>query len=81
VGYWDFLSVDWVVFGKDYVVVVLFSLRVLCFFLVVVLCNLWVLWNFRRRRYVMTLGLKCVVWLCCVWFCVGCLIWRLWVDF
>jgi hypothetical protein len=36
----------------------LYSLRLLYFFLAVVLYNLWVLWNFRRRRVVCVHALK-----------------------
>jgi hypothetical protein len=36
----------------------LYRLRVLYFFLAVVLYNLWVLWNFRRRRIVAVYALK-----------------------
>jgi hypothetical protein len=44
----------------------LYRLRVLYFFLAVVLYNLWVLWNFKRRRYVPTCSLKYEVRLCLV---------------
>jgi hypothetical protein len=44
----------------------LYRLRVLYFFLAVVLYNLWVLWNFRRRRHATTLSLKYAVRLCLV---------------
>jgi len=39
----------------------LYRLRVLYFFLAVTLYNLWVLWNFRRRRVVSAYALKHVV--------------------
>ncbi len=44
----------------------LYALRELYFFLAVVLYNLWVLWNFRRRRHVTTHSLKHAVRLCLV---------------
>jgi len=44
----------------------LYRLRLLYFFLAVVLYNLWVLYNFRRRRHVTTSGLKHAVRLCLV---------------
>jgi hypothetical protein len=44
----------------------LYRLRLLYFFLAVVLYNLWVLWNFRRRRVVCTCELKYKVRLCLV---------------
>jgi hypothetical protein len=44
----------------------LYRLRLLYFFLAVVLYNLWVLWNFRRRRVVSAHGLKHAVRLCLV---------------
>jgi|AGTN01.2.fsa_nt_gi Transposase DDE domain. len=42
----------------------LYRLRQLYFFLAVVLYNLWVLWNFRRRKHVRTHALKNAVRLC-----------------
>jgi len=45
-----------------------YRLRVLYFFLAVVLYNLWVLWNFRRRRRVRTCALKNAIRLCLVLF-------------
>ncbi len=44
----------------------LYRLRLLYFFLAVVLYNLWVLYNFRRRRRVRTYALKNAVRLCLV---------------
>ena len=44
----------------------LYRLRLLYFFLAVVLYNLWVLWNFRRRRHITTHSLKHAVRLCLV---------------
>ncbi|MCL5877933.1 MAG: transposase [Candidatus Bathyarchaeota archaeon] len=44
----------------------LYRLRLLFFFLAVVLYNLWVLWNFRRRRRVRAYALKNAVRLCLV---------------
>jgi hypothetical protein len=41
-----------------------YRLRLLYFFLAVVLYNLWVLWNFRRRRHVSTHSLVHAVRLC-----------------
>jgi hypothetical protein len=43
-----------------------YGLRVLFFFLAVVLYNLWVLWNFKRRRRVRSCALKHSVRLCLV---------------
>jgi len=44
----------------------LYRMRLLFFFLAVVLYNLWVLWNFRRRRHVPACSLKHAVRLCLV---------------
>ncbi len=44
----------------------LYRLRVLYFFLAVVFYNLWVLWNFRRRRHMRTCVFKDAVRLCLV---------------
>jgi hypothetical protein len=44
----------------------LYRLRLLYFFLAVVMYNLWVLWNFRRRKRVRTHVLKNAVRLCLV---------------
>jgi hypothetical protein len=44
----------------------LYRLRLLYFFLAVLLYNLWVVWNFRRRRHVTTHSLKHAVRLCLV---------------
>lgn len=44
----------------------LYRVRQLYFFLAVVLYNLWVLWNFKRRRHVRTYALKNAVRLCLV---------------
>jgi hypothetical protein len=45
-----------------------YRLRVLYFFLAVVLYNLWVMWNFRRRRRVRTCALKNAVRFCLILF-------------
>lgn len=44
----------------------LYRLRLLYFFLAVVLYNLWVVWNFRRRRHVPTYSFKHAVRWCLV---------------